>query len=279
MPSDFQVLPESVEIKQATGGRGVPRVVAEGHVVDEESGEHRNRLLGDGSFAAAALFLPLVLTVLRCGCSWIRNVETGAGPLLGGFVILRPAAVDERGPPAVRGGVDVTNFGALQASTERGPGVAGVVGGDEGVVVEGEHDERAARMLAVNRDVGDVHVVEADVGGGKGFAAVVADLHTFAFGADDQLLRILLVDDHRVDDPVARSHAAKIFFVDGLPEATGGAGVEDVRVRGIHANELRAAENVGNALVLHPIRCRRSGCGKCRSRRPHGRFRSCWDRR
>src|SRR5208283_2038065 len=126
------------------------------------------------------------------GC--VRNVQSGASPLLGGLVILGPAAVGEGSPPAGRSGVDVTKFGALQAWAEGGPGIAAVFGGDEGVVVESEHDERVARMLAVHSHIGNVHVVEAVVGGSERFATVFADLNTFAFRADDQLLGILFVD-------------------------------------------------------------------------------------
>ena len=209
--------------------------------------------MGYGNLGDDALALNDLDDVLGGDGLGFRNVEAGANPVLGGFVILGPATVGERSPPAGRRGVDVTKFGALEAGAESGPGVAGVARFDEGVLVEGEDDEGVAGMIAVDGDVGDVHVVEAVVGGGKRFAAIGADLDAFAFRADDELLGIIFVDDHGVDDPVARSDAPEIFFVGGLPKAAGGAGVESVGIGRIHEHELRAAENVGDALVLDPV--------------------------
>ena len=147
----------------------------------------------------------------------------------------------------------MAEIGALQSGAKRRPDIAAVLGGEESVVVKGQHDEGAFRMFAVHGDVGDVLVLEAVVGGSKRSAAIVADLHALAFGADDDALGVLGIDEHCVDDPVARSNALEIFFVNGLPQAAGGSRVEHIGIRGIHADQLRAAEGVGNALILDPL--------------------------
>ena len=147
----------------------------------------------------------------------------------------------------------MAKIGTLQSRAESRPGSATIFRGKESIVIEGEHDQRAFRMLAVHRDVGNVLVLEAVVGGSERCAAVIADLHALAFGTDDDALRILGIDHQCVDDPVTGSYALEIFFVNGLPEAAGGSGVKKFRIRGIHANDLRAAEGVGNTLIFHPL--------------------------
>src|SRR5215470_11897396 len=108
-------------------------------------------------------------------------------------------------------------------------------------------------MFAVHGNVRNVVVGEAVVSGLERCAAIIADLDAFAFRADDEFLRVLLIDDERVDDPVAWRYALEVFLVDGLPQTTGGASIQRVGIRGIHANQLRAAEDVRNALVLNPL--------------------------
>src|SRR5215471_18322782 len=109
-------------------------------------------------------------------------------------------------------------------------------------------------MLAIDGDVPNVLVLKAVVGGSEGAATVVADLHAFALGANDEFLRVLRVNDQRVDDPGDRGHALEVFIIDGLPQAAGCTGIENVGIRGIHADQLRAPKNVGNALIFDPLR-------------------------
>src|SRR5208337_5155131 len=94
----------------------------------------------------------------------------------------------------------------------------------------------------------------ATIRGRKSVAAVVADLHALPLRADDQLLRILRVNDQRVDNPVSGAHPLEILVVHRLPQSAGGSRVKNTFVRGIHANQLRAAENARDALIFDPLR-------------------------
>src|SRR4029077_6152776 len=104
----------------------------------------------------------------------------------------------------------------------------------------------------IDGHVKDVLVLEAGVRRGECCAAVFADLHALAFGADNQAFGMIRIDDDGVDNPVAGSDALPIILVSGLPQAAGGSRVEHLRVWQIMANELRSAEYEGNAFVLGP---------------------------
>ncbi len=147
----------------------------------------------------------------------------------------------------------MAQVGALESRAKCCPRIATILRGEESVVVEGQHDKRTFRMFPVHGYVGDMLVLEAVVGGGESSTAVIADLHAFALCADDDALRILGIDDQSVDDPITGSHALEILVVDSLPEAAGGSSIERFVVVGIHANDLCAAEGVGNALILDPL--------------------------
>jgi len=51
----------------------------------------------------------------------------------------------------------------------------------------------------------------------KDGTAVRADLDAFALRSNDNFLRVLLVNDQCVDDPVARGHTFEILVIHGLP--------------------------------------------------------------
>src|SRR5271166_6677057 len=108
-------------------------------------------------------------------------------------------------------------------------------------------------MFTVYGYVGDVLMLKAIVCGGKSFATVVANLHTFTFRADHDALWVLRVDQQRVDNPVSGCYALEILVVHGLPQSAGRSCVQNVGICGIHANDLGAAEGVGNALIFNPL--------------------------
>src|ERR1700688_3547918 len=101
--------------------------------------------------------------------------------------------------------------------------------------------------------VKNVLVLESDVRRSKRCAAVFADLYALAFGADNQAVGMIRIDDDGIDNPVAGSHALPIILVGGLPQSAGSSRVKHLRVLRILANQLRSAEHEGNAFVLGPI--------------------------
>src|SRR3984893_1066635 len=104
----------------------------------------------------------------------------------------------------------------------------------------------------IDGHVKNVLVLESGVRRSKRCAAVFADLHALAFGADNQTIGMIWIDDDGIDDPVAGSYALPVIFVGGLPQAAGGSRVEHLRILRILANELRSAEHERNAFVLGP---------------------------
>src|SRR5690242_21791129 len=101
----------------------------------------------------------------------------------------------------------MAKFGALQAGTKRRPGCAAILGGKEGILVEGQDNQSALGMLAVHGHIEDVLVVETVIECRESSAAVFADLNAFALRADDDALGIFRVDHDGVDDPIERSRS------------------------------------------------------------------------
>src|SRR4029077_14880885 len=101
--------------------------------------------------------------------------------------------------------------------------------------------------------VKNVLVLDPGVRRSKCCAAVFADLHALAFGANNQAVGMIRVYDNGVDNPIAGGDAFPIILVGGLPQATGGSRVEYLRVSRILANQLRPAEYEGNAFVFGPV--------------------------
>src|ERR1700692_1144695 len=101
--------------------------------------------------------------------------------------------------------------------------------------------------------VKNVLVLEPGIRRSKSCAAVFANLHALALGADNQTIGMIRIDDDGVDNPIAGSDALKIILVGSLPQAAGGSGVEHLGVLGILADQLRSTEHERNAFVLGPV--------------------------
>ena len=170
-------------------------------------------------------------------------------------------------------------IGALESWSQCGPSGAAVLSGQERISVKGEDNQSACLVFVVDGYVKNVLVLETGVRRSKGCAAVFADLHALAFGADNQAVGMIRVDDDGIDNPIAGSDAFKIALVGSLPQAAGGSGVERLRILGILANQLRSAEDERECLCTWSSSARRSRCDKCRSRQWRGHFLDWWDRR
>jgi len=118
------------------------------------------------------------------------------------------------------------------AQAERCPGVAAVLGRQERIVIKRQHYQGAFRMIAVQRHIRNVLVLEAVVRRSERRTAVRADLDAFALRSNDNFLRVLLVNDQCVDDPVARGHTFEILVIHGLPETAGRPRVQNACIRG-----------------------------------------------
>src|ERR1700688_742035 len=144
-------------------------------------------------------------------------------------------------------------IGALESRSQCRPSGAAVLSSQKRVGVKGEDYQGTGLIFVIDGYVKNVLVLETSVRRSKGCAAIFADLHALAFGADNQAVGVIRVDNDGIDNPIAGSDAFKIIFIGGLPEAAGGSRVERLRVLGILANQLRSAEYEGNAFVLGPV--------------------------
>src|SRR5215467_11162223 len=97
-------------------------------------------------------------------------------------------------------------------------------------------------------------MIEAVIGSSERSSAIVADLHTFALGANNQALRITRIDQYRIHDPIEWSHSLPLIhaFVRGLPETAGGPRVESVWMLRILADQLRPAIDKWDAAIALP---------------------------
>ncbi len=110
------------------------------------------------------------------------------------------------------------------------------------------------RIFAIDRDVQNVLMIESVVGSRECGAAIIADLYAFAFGSQDHALRILWIDQDGINHPIAGSGPLPFAaFIGGLPEATGGAGIQRVRMLRILFDQLGTAKYEWDASVAFPV--------------------------
>ena len=120
----------------------------------------------------------------------------------------------------------------------------------------------------IHGHVQNVLVMETNVRRRVGHAAVVADLNAFAFGPQNHALRILLVNDDRVDHPISRCQALPFrSFVRGLPQAAGRSRVQRICMLRILLQQLCAAEHERNSAVARPLRAAVHAVINARARR------------
>ena len=119
-------------------------------------------------------------------------------------------------------------------------------------------------------------VLESRVRRSEACASVGAHLNALAFRPNDYLLRILRIDDQRIDDPVSRTHPLEILLVHRLPQSTCRAGKKHGGICGILPDQLRAAERRGDALVFHPLHSAIGAVVDSRARRGMHVLRVCW---
>ena len=227
--------------QDAASGGCEPGVIAEGHVVDLHGYKHRSlcfrvpRFWRHGGFLCGHALARLCYRrrsrhrSYRCR---FRNEQSGLHPFAGGLVILHPAAVVQRSPPAAWCRINMLEIGALEARSKSGPGVAAVMSGQESIGIKGQNYQSAFRAFVINGDIQKVLMLESHVGATK--VAPPFSLICTPWRSVPRIKRsdVLGIDDDGVDDPVAGSHALPVIFVGGLPQTARRAGVEHLRILG-----------------------------------------------
>ena len=148
----------------------------------------------------------------------------------------------------------MAHIGTLESRTERVPACAAISGHQESIRVKCQYHQGVIGIFAVDGDIQHVLMMEAIICGDECRAAVIADLHAFAFRSQNHALRIFGIDHNRVYNPVSRSSTFPFpAFVARLPESAGGASVQSVRMLRILLDQLRAAKNEWYTGVTLPV--------------------------
>src|ERR1700694_894332 len=100
----------------------------------------------------------------------------------------------------------MSQVGALQSRPERGPRCSAVVRSQKCIGVKRQHHQRSFLVLVIDRHIKNLLGLESEIGRSKRCAAVFADLNALALRSQNYPVRMLWIDDNRIDHPIARSN-------------------------------------------------------------------------